>query len=200
MMRLYWAPQTRSFRALWALEEAGVPYERVLVDIRKGAQSSPEFRAINPMMKVPALTEGATALAESAAICAYVAERCPESRLAPEIGDPARGRYLHWLFFAAGCIEPAFTQRFTKLEIGSSTAGWGSFERVMEVLAEVLASGPWILGERFSAVDVMIGADLNFGINIFKIVEPRPAFSAYIARCTARPAWQRASAIDAAGI
>src|SRR6516225_6145346 len=100
MMKLYWAPQSRAFRALWMLEEAGCPYERVLVDIRKGEQSAPAFRAVNPMMKVPALTDGAAAVAESAAICAYVAERVPEARLAPPLGDPGRGRYLHWLFFA----------------------------------------------------------------------------------------------------
>lgn len=200
MMKLHWAPHTRSFRTLWLLEEAGCAYERVLVDIRKGDQAKPEFRAVNPMMKVPALTDGAAMMAESGAICAYVAERVPEANLAPALGDPARGRYLHWLFFAAGCIEPAFAQKVSKFEISPSTAGWGSFERVIDVLAEALAPRPWILGERFSAADVIIGTDLNYGINVFKIVEPRPEFSAYIARCTARPAFQRAVAIDSAGV
>src|SRR5438105_12576428 len=101
-MKLYWAPKTRSLRALWVLEEAGVTYERALVDIRGGGQNDPEFRAVNPMAKVPALADGEARLAESAAICAYVAERYPQARLAPEIGAPARGRYLHWLFFASG--------------------------------------------------------------------------------------------------
>jgi glutathione S-transferase len=200
MMKLYWAPQSRAFRALWMMEEAGCDYERVLIDIRKGAQTTPQFRSVNPMMKVPALSDGAAMVAESAAICAYVAERVPEANLAPPLGDPARGRYLHWLFFAGGCIEPAYTQKFTKLELASMSAGWGSFDRVMDVLAEALGQRPWILGERFSAADVMLGADLNYGMNIFKIVEPRPAFTAYIARCTARPAFQRASEIDKAGV
>jgi glutathione S-transferase len=123
----------------------------------------------------------------------------PEARLAPPVGDPTRGRYLQWLFFSGGCIEPAYLQKFTKLEVSGSSAGWGSFERVIDVLAEALAERPWILGERFSAADVMIGADLNYGVNIFKIVEPRPAFDAYIARCTARPAFRRATDIDQAG-
>ena len=101
MMKLYWAPQTRAFRAVWMLEEAGRPYERVLIDIRNGAQSTPAFQVVNPMMKVPALADGAAMVAESAAICAYVAERVPEANLAPPPGDPSRGRYLHWLFFAA---------------------------------------------------------------------------------------------------
>jgi glutathione S-transferase len=200
MMKLFWAPQTRSSRALWMLEEAGIPYERVLVDIRKGEQAQPSFRAVNPMMKVPALSDGAAMVAECAAICAYVAERVPEARLAPPLGDPARGRYLHWLFFSSGCMEAAFTQKFLKFELSSSMAGWGSFERVMDVLTEALEARPWILGEKFSAADVMLGSDLNFGINLLKVVEPRPAFTAYVARCAARPAFQRAQAINAAGV
>jgi glutathione S-transferase len=200
MMKLYWAPQSRSFRALWMMEEAGAPYERVLVDIRKGAQNTPAYHAINPMEKVPALTDGDAVLAESAAICAYVADRVPEAGLAPPIGDPERGRYLHWLFFAAGCIEAAYMEKFTKVTLPStSQAGWGSYDRVIGVIEEAVSKGPWLLGERFSAADVMIGADINYGINIVKIVEPRPTLTAYVARCTARPAFQRAQAIDAAG-
>ena len=200
MMKLYWAPQTRAFRAVWMLEEAGRPYERVLIDIRNGAQSTPAFQAVNPMMKVPALADGAAMVAESAAICAYVAERVPEANLAPPPGDPSRGRYLHWLFFAAACIEPAFTQKFLKFEMNPSQAGWSSFERVIDVLAEALRPRPWILGERFSAADVMLGSDLNFGMNLLKIVEPRPEFTVYVARCAARPAFQRAIAVDAGGV
>src|SRR5262249_34592954 len=108
MMKLYWAPQPRAGRAVWMMEEAGAPYERVLVDIRSGAQNTPAYHAVNPMEKVPALTDGDAAVAESSAICAYVADRVPEAGLAPPIGDPSRGRYLHWLFFAAGCIEAAY--------------------------------------------------------------------------------------------
>src|SRR5262249_26073303 len=91
MMKLYWTPQSRAFRALWLMEEAGRPYERVRIDIRKGEQAAASFRAVNPMMKVPALTDGEASVAESAAICAYVAERVPEARLAPPLGDPLRG-------------------------------------------------------------------------------------------------------------
>jgi glutathione S-transferase len=199
-MKLYWAPRSRSMRALWMLEEAGCEYERVLIDIRSGTQSSPDYRAINPMMKVPALTDGEAKVAESAAICVYVAERVPQAGLAPPIGDPARGRYLQWLFFAPGCIEPAYTQKFTGIALPTSQAGWGDFNRVIDVLDEALAAGPWILGERFSAADVMLGSDLFFGMNLLNIVERRPALEAYVARCTARPAFQRAQAIDEAGV
>lgn len=196
-MQLYWAPWTRSSRVLWLLEEIGCPYERVLVDIRKGGQDEPAFRTINPLGKVPALADGETRVAESAAICAYLTERFPEAGLAPALGDPLRGRYLQWLFFAAGCIEPAFLQKLHGLALEPGTAGWGSSERVMAVLEQALTPGPWILGDRFSAADCLLGTDLAFGLQVLQAVEPRHAFAAYIERCDARPARQRALAINA---
>jgi glutathione S-transferase len=197
MMQLYWSPRSRSFAALWLLEETGQPYERVLTDISTGAQRNIEYLAINPMGKVPALKDGEVALAESAAILAYVAERYPEARLTPPIGDPKRARFLYWLFFAPGCIEPAMVQIATKLEMSSVAAGWGDAKRVFDVLDTALAKGPWILGENFSAADVAIGAALNFSVRLFKMVPSRASFDAYLARCVARPAFQRAEKIAA---
>jgi glutathione S-transferase len=197
MMQLYWSPRSRSFAALWLLEETGQPYERVLTDISTGAQRNIEYLAINPMGKVPALKDGEVALAESAAILAYVAERYPEARLTPPIGDPKRARFLYWLFFAPGCIEPAMVQIATKLEMSSVAAGWGDAKRVFDVLDTALANGPWILGENFSAADVAIGAALNFSVRLFKMVPSRASFDAYLARCVARPAFQRAEKIAA---
>lgn len=197
MMQLYWSPRSRSFAALWLMEEAGQPYERVLTDISTGAQRKIEYLVINPMGKVPALKDGEVTLAESAAICAYVAERCPEAKLTPPIGDPQRARFLYWLFFAPGCIEPAMVQIATKLEINSVAAGWGDAQRVFDVLDTALAKGLWILGENFSAADVAIGSALNFAVRLFKMVPSRPSFDAYIARCAARPAFQRAEKIAA---
>ncbi len=103
MMKLYWAPRTRSFTALWLMEEAGRPYERVLTDITTGAQKTSEYLAINPMGKVPALGDGDATLAEAAAICAYVAERYPQAKLAPPLGDPLRAKYLYWLSSPRSC-------------------------------------------------------------------------------------------------
>jgi glutathione S-transferase len=200
MMKLYWAPRTRALRALWILEESGAAYERVRLDLSAGAQKSAEFRAINPMAKVPALTDGAVSVAESGAICAYVAEACPDAGLAPPVGDPARGRYLQWLFFSPGCIEPAYLTKSANITVSSLQAGFGDFDRVFDVLEAAVQPRPWLLGERFSAADVLIGADLHFGTDIFKIVPERPALRAYIDRCLARPAFQRAKAIDAAGV
>ena len=197
MMQLYWAPRSRSFTALWLMEETGQPYERVLIDITSGAQKQPDYLAINPMGKVPALRDGEATLAEAAAICAYVAERYPEAKLAPPLGDPLRAKYLYWLFFAPGCVEPAMVQVATKIEISSVSAGWGDAQRVFDVLDAALAKGPWILGENFSAADIVIGAGLNFSVRLFKMVPSRPSFEAYIARCMARPAFQRAEKLAA---
>jgi glutathione S-transferase len=179
------------------MEETGLPYERVLTDITTGAQKAPAFLAINPMGKVPALTDGEAALGESAAICAYIADRYPQTKLAPDISDPLRAKYLQWLLFSPSCIEPALIQIFTKLEVPSSTAAWGSATQVFDLLDAELAKGPWILGERFSAADIMIGSGLNFAVRLFKMVPPRPSFEAYIARCVERPAFQRAEKIAA---
>ena len=141
MMKLYWAPRTRSLRALWVLEE-GVPYERVRLDLSAGEQKSPAFRAINPMAKVTALTDGTLAVAESGAICAYVAEAHPEAGLAPPVGDPARGRYLQWPFFSPGCVEPAYLTKSANVQVRPEAAGFGEFDRVFDVLEGAVAKSP----------------------------------------------------------
>jgi glutathione S-transferase len=197
MIKLYWSPRTRSFSALWLMEETGQPYERVLIDLSAGAQKRSEYLAINPMGKVPALQDGDATIAESAAVCAYVAERCPDAGLAPPLGDPARAKYLYWLFFAPGCIEPAMVQVATKLEMSSTAAGWGEAQRVFDVLDNALQQGPWLLGERFSAADIIVGSALNFAVKLFRMIPSRPSFDRYLEACAARPAFQRASVIAA---
>jgi len=196
-MQLYWSPRSRSFSALWLMEETGQPYERVLTDISTGAQKKPEYLAINPMGKVPALKDGEATLAEAAAICAYVAERYPEAKLAPALGDPLRAKYLYWLFYGPSCIEPTIVQLASKLEINPVAAGWGDAQRVIDVLDGALQKGPWLLGDNFSAADIVIGSGLNFGVRLFKMIPSRPSFDSYIARCIARPAFQRAEKIAA---
>ncbi len=198
-MRLYWFHQTRSLRALWMLEEVGAPYERVLVDLKSGAHHNPDYHAINPMEKVPALECDGATVAESGAIIAFLAEKFPQARLAPPLGDVSRGRYLQWLFFGP-LIEAAITQKFANVQMPENTAGWGSFDKVFGVLSEVLSASPYMLGDRFSAVDVMIASDLHFVIDMFKMLEPRPEFSAYLDRCRSRPAYLRAQKIDADGV
>jgi len=196
-MKLYWCPRTRSFSALWLMEETGQPYERVLIDLNKNDQKSPDYLKINPMGKVPAIQDGDVSVAESAAICAYVAERYPEAELAPPVGDPRRAKYLQWLFFGPGCIEPAMVQVSTKIEMNPVAAGWGDAQRVFDVLDDALAKGPWLLGETFSAADIIIGSGLNFSVRLFKMIASRPSFEAYIERCMARPAFQLAEKLAA---
>src|SRR5205085_9292068 len=182
--------------AIWMMEEAGQPYERVLVDTSAGVKKKPEYLAVNPMGKVPALQDGDATMAEAAAICAYVADRNPQAKLAPGAGDPRRAKYFYWLFFGPSCIEPAIIQLFTKLQVPSSTAGWGEATQVFDVLHKALDKGPWLTGDDFFACDVVIGSGLNFAVRQFKMVPTRPAFDRYIDRCMARPAFQRASAIS----
>ncbi|CAM5517612.1 Glutathione S-transferase GstB OS=Afipia felis OX=1035 GN=gstB_1 PE=4 SV=1 [Afipia felis] len=192
MIKLYWSPRSRSFTTLWLMEETGQPYERVLTDISTGAQKSPEFLAINPMGKVPALVDGDVSMAESAAICAYVADRFPQTRLAPPIGDPRRGRYLQWLFFAPSCIEPAILQAYLKLDMPAVSAAWGSTTQTFDVLDQALEKGPWLLGQDFTAADIAIGAGMNYAIRLFNMVPSRPNFDRYLDACAARPAFQTA--------
>lgn len=197
-MQLYWAPRTRSLKAIWMMEEAGLAYDLNRLDLQAGEQQTPTFRAINPMMKVPALVDGPVKVAEAGAILAYMAEQAPKALLAPSVDHPRRGDYLRWLFFSAGCMEAAFVEKFASLKIPSFSAGWGDFDRVCDVLDTALAEGPWLLGEQFTAADVAIGTDLRFGMDVFKIIEARPNFRAYVDRCTARPAFSRALEIDSA--
>ena len=197
MMKLYWAPRSRSFTALWLMEETGQPYERVLIDITTGAQKTPEYLAINPMGKVPALADGDATLAEAAAICAYVAERYPQAKLAPPPGDPL-ARKISVLAVLLARLHRALDRAARdqdRDESGRRRLGRGG-ARVRRA-RRGLEQGPWLLGETFSAADVMIGSGLNYAVRLFKMVPSRPSFDAYIARCAARPAFQRAEKIAA---
>lgn len=195
-MKLYWAPRTRSIRVLWLLEEIGCPYERVLVDIRQGDQEKAGYERVHPLRKVPALEDGGIHIAESPAICAYLADKFPAAGLAPRLDDPQRGPYLQWMFFAAGNMEPAFFQAAMNLEVPSSQAGWGSFDRCMGVIERAVEKQDWLLGKQFSAADILVATSLYFGMKIMGVVPEKPAFLAYLGRAAARPGYQRANAID----
>ena len=195
-MKLYWCPKTRAVRVVWMLEELGVPYERVLIDIRDAtAKANPAFRAVSPMGKVPALEDGATRLWDSGAICAYLADQYPKAGLAPPIGSADRGAYLQWLLYTNAVIEPAMAEKFTGTAVSAAAHGWGSFDLMLSVLREGVARGQWILGERFSAADVLLGTSCNF-MRQFKILDNEPTLFAYADRCMARPAFQRTAALD----
>ena len=192
-LTLHYHPYSRAAGTLWALEEAGVAYELKVVDIMKGAQKQPEFLAINPMGKLPTLVDGDVVVTESAAIALYLADRYAAGRLAPALDDPRRGTYLRWSFFAPSVIEPAVMAKGAGWEVKEVSAGWGNHASMMAAAESALAKGPFLLGEDFSMADVVFGGLLRF-LMLFKQIEARPVFTAYVERLNARPAYQRADA------
>jgi glutathione S-transferase len=198
-LTLYHANPSRSSIVHWMLEELGQPYDVHRLSLKNGENRAPAYLAINPMGKVPALKHGDVVIAEAAAICCYLADEFPEARLNVPVGDPRRGPYLKWLFFGPSCIEPAMLERaFPRKEpVGRATAGFGDFDTVMDVLAEATgAASPYLVGEQFTAADVIVGSDLRWGM-AFKLIPERPEFTAYVGRLTERPAFKRAAEQDA---
>jgi len=196
-LMLYHASPSRSSVVLWMLEELGEPYDIHLLSLAKEENRKPDYLAINPMGKVPALRHGDTVITELAAICTYLADEFPGAKLNVPIGAPARGTYLKWLFFGPGCLEAAVIDRAAprKEEPRRAMLGYGDFDTTMNVLAAAVAKGPWLMGEQFTAADVVLGANIRWGM-MFKMVPERPEFAAYAARIAARPATQRADAKD----
>lgn len=193
----YTNPMSRGRIARWMLEEVGRPYRTVVLDFGT-TMKAPDYLAINPMGKVPAVVWRGVAVTECAAVCAWLADACPEAGLAPAFDDPARGTWLRWLFFAAGPLEAAVTAKALDLLAPpdkAGMAGYGSFDQVVDALEQAVTPGPWILGERFSAADVYVGSQIVWGLQ-FKTLPAREAFTAYAARLSARPAAVRAREID----
>ena len=198
-LTLYHASPSRSSIVLWMLEELGQPYDVKLLKLSEGDNLKPDYLAVNPMGKVPALDHRGTIITEGAAICTYLADEFPQAKLNVPIGTPRRGVYLKWLFFGPGCFEPAIIDRAAprKEEARRAMLGYGSFDTTMDVVAKAVEKGPWLMGDQFTAADVIIGANIRWGM-MFKLVPERPEFAAYAARIAARPAVQRAEAKDKA--
>jgi len=196
-LTLYHASPSRSSVTLWMLEEVGQPYDIKLLKLSAGDNMKPDYLAINPMGKVPALRHGETVITELAAICTYLADEFPDKKLNVPIGTPKRGVYLKWLFFGPGCLEPAVIDRAAprKEETRRAMLGYGDFDTTMNVLVKAVEEGPWLMGDQFTAADVVIGANIRWGM-IFKMIPERKEFVEYAARIAARPAAQRAEAKD----
>jgi glutathione S-transferase len=193
----YTSPMSRGRIARWMLEEVGAPYETVLIDFATTAKA-PEFLAINPMGKVPAITHGGAVVTETAAICAYLADAFPEAGLAPPPGGRARAAYYRWFFFAAGPVESAILNKALGVEVPPGRevmAGYGGFALMQDVLESAVSKTDYIAGDRFSAADVYVGAQIGWGMQ-FGSLEKRPAFERYWARISTRPAAVRANEID----
>lgn len=191
----YTNAMSRGQIARWMIEETGAPYEQRLVEYGD-AMKGPEYRAVNPMGKVPAIVHDGRTVTECAAICAYLAEAFPDAGLAPAADE--RADYYRWLFFAAGPLEQAIINRSMGWEAPEdkrAMLGYGRFELVVEVLADWLADRDYVCGERFTAADVYVGAQVDWGL-AFGSLPSNPAFEAYAARLRERPAYGRAKAID----
>ena len=193
----YTSPMSRGRIARWMLEETGAPYRTELLDYAS-TMKAPAFLSINPMGKVPALLHGSTVITETAAICAYLADAFPAAGLAPRPTSRDRGVYYRWMFFAAGPVEAAVTNKALGFEVPAGRqvmAGYGSLATVIDTLEQAVSAGPYLLGEQFSAADVYVGSHIGWGMR-FGSIEKRPAFEAYAQRLAARPAAIRASDID----
>jgi glutathione S-transferase len=199
---LFHSPQSRSGGALVLLEELGADYELQVLDLRAGEQREPAYRAINPLGKVPAIRHQCAhqdvVVTEQVAIYLYLADLYPEAGLAPRLDDPLRGPYLRWMSFYGCCFEPAIIDRSLKREPAAySTSPSGDFDAVIGAIRAQLMQGPYFLGERFTAVDVLWGQALNWMLQ-FGLVPRSEPFVSYVERVQARPAFARATAQDAA--
>ena len=197
-LTLFHSPNTRSSGALILLEELGADYALHVLDMKAGEQRQAAYLAINPMGKVPAVMHNGALVTEQVAVFLYLADLYPEAGLAPAIGDPLRGPYLRWLAFYGSCFEPALVDRAMQREpAAASTSPYGDYDTMLGTLTRQLAPGPYLLGEKFTAADVLWGTALTW-TTMFKLVPELPVLKTYMERVNARPAVARARAKDAA--
>ena len=193
----YTNPMSRGRIARWMLEEVGAPYRTQLLEYGT-TMKAPEYLAINPMGKVPAIRHGDTVVTEAGAICAYLADAFPVAGLAPPLGDAARGPYFRWMFYAAGPVEAAVFNKMLGVEVPKErerAMGYGSFDHVMKVLHIAVSRNEYVAGDRFTAADVYFGSQIGWGLQ-FGTLDKDPAFEPYWRRISTRPAAVRARAID----
>jgi glutathione S-transferase len=196
-LTFYTHPMSRGRIVRWMLEEIGQPYRTELLDYGT-TMKAPPYLLINPMGKVPAIRHGDTVVTEAAAICAYLADAFPEARLAPPPNDRLRGPYYRWLFFVAGPLEAAWTNKamgFVVPQERERMMGYGRVEDVINALEAAVSRAEYVVGDSFTAADVYLGSGIGFGMQ-FGAIEKRPAFEQYWQRLSARPAALRAKEID----
>jgi glutathione S-transferase len=194
---LYHAPHSRSSATLTLLEELGAPYRLHVLSLNVGDQRQPAYLAVNPMGKVPAVKHGDALITEQVAIFIYLADLFEKAGLAPQMGDPLRGPYLRWLVFYGSCFEPAIGDRALKRDPAPQRmSAYGDYDSVLGAIVSRLRKGPYMLGERFSAADVLWGTALTWTTS-FKLVPELPEFSAYLSRWNSRPSVARVKAKDA---
>jgi len=197
MITLYHKPKTRSTRFIFLLEELEAPYEIRIVTARsRDGSGAIDPANPHPHGKVPAISDDGVVVFESPAIALYLTDRFPQKRLGPLIGEPERGAYLSWLAYYSGVLEPAFVSKFMNVDVPRGTAGWVAAEEAMPAVLQRLRPGPWLLGERFSALDVLYGT--TFALFAQSPILPKsPVIQEYVQRIVSRPAYARAMAREA---
>lgn len=194
----YHAPNSRSGGARALLEELGADYDLHVLNFKKNEQRDASYTSVNPMGKVPAIWHRDQLITEQPAVYLYLADLHADQGLAPALDDPLRGPYLRWMVFYGSCFEPAAVDRALKREpVPSSTCPYGDWDTMFNTLVTQLEPGPYMLGERFTAVDVLWGCALNWMVK-FQLVPDLPIIRAYVDRVMSRPAMQRAAALDEA--
>ena len=193
----YTNPMSRGQIARWMLEEVGQPYDMTVLDYGT-TMKSPDYLALNPMGKVPAIVHKGKIVTEAAAICAYLADTFPEARLAPPVDQ--RADYYRWLFFAAGPVEAAVSNKALGLSVPEGrerSMGYGTYDQTIATLEKAVSGDQWLCGDQFTAADVYVGAQVDWGLS-FGTIDSRPAFEAYAARLRERPAYKRQKELDGA--
>jgi len=189
-MKHYYNPMSRAVTTDWMLKELDAQHEQVIIDFTADENNLPDFRELNPMGKLPVLEDDGTVVTEVAAICAYLADKFPEKRLAPEIGSVERAAYYRYLFIAGSTIEPAFSLATSGLEHPEPvSAGWGDMPRVLATIEAMTPETAWALGEQFTAADVVFGGLLDFSM-VFNWLDASPKVAAYVARIRQRPCYR----------
>jgi glutathione S-transferase len=197
MITLYHRPKTRSTRLIFLLEELEAPYTiRIVTTRSRDGSGAPDPANPHPHGKVPAISDDGVVVFESPAIALYLTDKFPQKRLGPLVGDADRGAYLSWLAYYSGVLEPAFVSKFMKVEVPRGTAGWVAVEEAMPAVLQRLAPGPYLLGERFSAADVLYGVALALFAKS-PVLPKSPVIEEYVQRVVSRPAYARAMAREA---
>lgn len=193
MIQLFHNPQSRAAMMHWLLEEIGCPYELVRVEYDDGSMRTPDFLEVSPLGKIPAIRDGDVTVSDTVAIALYLADKYKTPNdLAPAIDDPRRGEFLRWLVFQASCVEPAMMQAGAKFETKRQQAGWGDLDTVVDALeARLSKADPWLLGDWFTAADVVLGGAVGWAMG-WNLFPKKPAMAAYAARLHDRPAYQKA--------
>lgn len=195
-LTLYYAPRTRSFAALWLLEELGEKYQLESFDIETGRHKKADYLALNPMGKVPLVLDRDVPVSELGAIAIYLCDVYSDAQLCPSIDNPQRSAYLRWIFFSSAIMEPAFVQKLCNVVTPAKSTAWGSYEQMLEVVTNAVTKGTWLVGDSFSSADILVGSTLRFG-QMLGVIPKEGPLEEYISRLKKRDGFVRAVTIEA---